>query len=411
MNKKVVVTGFGAVTPLGNDVETTWANLIAGKSGIRPVTLFDASLLPTRVAGELQDFDPNNYIDKKEVKRMDRVTHMTMAASKMAIKDSGLDLDSEDLERIGVYLGTGIGGINTFADQFTVMREKGINRISPFAVPMMIANMPAGHVSIAFGVKGPSLTCITACASGANAIGEALRMLQRGDVDVMIAGGSEAAVEQFSYAGFCALKAMTNRNDDPSKASCPFDIKRDGFILSEGSGMVILETEEHALNRKARIYCELAGYGASSDAHHITAPAPGGEGAARAMRLALKDAEISPDAVGYINAHGTSTQLNDKYETEAIKTVFGDYAHKVPVSSTKSMTGHMLGAAGAVECIFISKTLVEGVIPPTINYEDPDPELDLDYVPNQFRKTDASVAISNSLGFGGHNACLVVRKY
>lgn len=411
MKRRVVITGMGAVTPVGIGVETYWEALLAGKSGITHITSFDASELPSKIAGEVADFNPELYISKKEVKRMDRITQLTLAASHLALDDSGLNLDVEDRSRIGVYVGTGVGGIHTMNEQFHILNSKGPTRVSPFTVPMMIANMPAGQTSITFGLEGPSLTMVTACASGSNSIGEASRMIERGDVDVMFAGGSEAAIEILAFSGFCAMKAMSTRNDDPSKASSPFDAKRDGFVMGEGSGMVIIESEEHALARGARIYAELVGYASSSDAFHITQPAPEGKGAQIAMRNALKDAGLAVDDIDYINAHGTATQINDRVETEAIKALFGDYSKHLAVSSTKSMTGHLLGAAGAVELIAIAKSVQTDMIPPTINYEDPDKGLDLDYVPNQKRAKVVRAALSNSLGFGGHNATLIVKKY
>jgi 3-oxoacyl-[acyl-carrier-protein] synthase II len=411
MGRKVVVTGLGAVTPLGNDVVSYWNGLINGKSGINRITAFDPSELATQIAGEVKDFQPTDYIDKKEARRMDRVTHFALVSALQAIADAQMDLEKLDRERIGILIGTGIGGINTFSEQFKIMEEKGPNRVSPFFIPMMIANMPAGQISIVLGIKGPSLTTVTACASSTNAIGDAFRMIQRGDVDIMVTGGAEAPIVPLAVAGFCAMKAMSTRNDYPEKASCPFDIKRDGFVIGEGAGIVILESEEHALKRGAKIYAEIGGYGTTSDAYHLTAPAPEGEGATRAMQLAIEDAGISPSEVDYINAHGTSTPLNDKFETIAIKRLFKDNAYRIPISSTKSMTGHLLGAAGAIEFIAAVKAIGEGMIPPTINYEDPDPELDLDYVPNLARPAEIKIAISNSLGFGGHNATILVRKY
>lgn len=411
MGRKVVVTGLGAVTPLGNDVVSYWNGLINGKSGINRITAFDPSELATQIAGEVKDFQPTDYIDKKEARRMDRVTHFALVSALQAIADAQMDLEKLDRERIGILIGTGIGGINTLSEQFKIMEEKGPNRVSPFFIPMMIANMPAGQISIVLGIKGPSLTTVTACASSTNAIGDAFRMIQRGDVDIMVTGGAEAPIVPLAVAGFCAMKAMSTRNDYPEKASCPFDIKRDGFVIGEGAGIVILESEEHALKRGAKIYAEIGGYGTTSDAYHLTAPAPEGEGATRAMQLAIEDAGISPSEVDYINAHGTSTPLNDKFETIAIKRLFKDNAYRIPISSTKSMTGHLLGAAGAIEFIAAVKAIGEGMIPPTINYEDPDPELDLDYVPNLARPAEIKIAISNSLGFGGHNATILVRKY
>jgi len=412
MKNKIVVTGMGVVSPVGIGLKPFWENLLAGKSGISHVTHFDASVLPTKIAGEINDFDPSLYVEKKEVRRMDRVTHFAIASAKMAFEDSGLDLAVENPDRIGVYVGTGVGGILTLGEQYNLAKEKGLNRVSPFFVPMMISNIPAGQISIALGLKGPSLTCVTACASSGNSVGEALRILQYGDADVMVAGGTEAAIQDLCFAGFCSMKAMSTRNDDPKKASSPFDAKRDGFVMGEGSAMLVLETEEHALKRGARIYCQLAGYSATCDAHHITAPSPGGEGVQRSMRQCLVEAGLGYSDVDYINAHGTSTPLNDQYETEAIKAVFAEHAtSKLLVSSTKSMTGHMLGAAGALELIVSCLAIRDKIVPPTINYEDPQEGLDLDYVPNIARKCDVKVALSNSLGFGGHNATLLVKEY
>ncbi|WP_028307377.1 beta-ketoacyl-ACP synthase II [Desulfitibacter alkalitolerans] len=411
MTKRVVITGMGILSPVGIGLEDFWASLTEGKSGIGPVTHFDASNLATTIAGEVKDFDPQKYIDKKEAKRMDRFTQFAVAAAVMAMEDAGLSNANVDCERVGVILGTGIGGTNTFEDQHRVLGTKGPGRVSPFFVPMMIANMAAGHISIAVGAKGINYTVITACASGTNSVGEAFKALQRNSADVIITGGTEAAITPMAMAGFASMKAMSTRNHEPQKASRPFDAERDGFVMGEGSGILVLETLEHARKRDAKIYAEVVGYGCSADAFHITAPAPGGEGGVRAMRLAVEDAGMSPEEVDYINAHGTSTDLNDKYETLAIKTVFGDHAYKMAVSSTKSMTGHLLGAAGSVELIASVLTIKNGVIPPTINLENPDPECDLDYVPNKAREQQVNVALSNSLGFGGHNATVIVKKF
>lgn len=409
--RRVVITGLGAVTPLGNDVETTWANAVAGKNGVSEVTRVDASQFPTKVAGEVKDFDPTDFIDKKEARKMDRFTHFAIAASLMAIQDADLKVTDENAERVGVWIGSGIGGMGTFEENVRIFDQKGYRRISPFFVPMMIPDMAAGRVSMIIGAKGISACTTTACATGTNSIGDAFKVIQRGDADVMITGGAEASLTDMSFAGFCSMKAMST-NPDPDSASRPFDANRDGFVMGEGSGILVLESLESALARGAHIYAEMAGYGATSDAHHITAPSPGGEGGARAMRLALKDAGVSPEEVGYLNAHGTSTPSNDSTETAAIKTVFGDYAKQLPISSTKSMTGHILGATGGVEAVFTTKALVEGVLPPTIHYETPDPECDLDYIPNEARKVGSvGAAMSNSFGFGGHNATLVFKKY
>ena len=411
MKKRVVITGLGAITPVGNTAEAFWQALLAGQSGIGKITRFDASEYDAQIAGEVKDFDPTAFIDKKEARRMDRFTQFAIAATKMAIADSGMALEKEDLSRIGAFVGSGIGGMETLHDQYKTLFEKGPNRISPFFIPMMIANMAAGQVSIAFGLQGPCSCIVTACATGTNCIGEAMKVIQRGDADVMMAGGTEAAISPAGMAGFCAMKALSTRNDAPEKASRPFDKERDGFVMGEGSGIVVLESLEHALARGARIYAEIAGYGTNADAYHITAPAPEGAQAARCMELAIKDAGLDVTDIDYINAHGTSTPLNDKNETLGIKALFGPHAQKLAVSSTKSMTGHLLGAAGGIECVATVLTVVNDMMPPTINYENPDPELDLDYVPNQARAKVVRAALSNSLGFGGHNATLLVKKF
>ncbi len=411
MKKRVVITGLGAITPVGNTAEAFWQALLAGQSGIGKITRFDASEYDAQIAGEVKDFDPTAFIDKKEARRMDRFTQFAIAATKMAIADAGMALEKEDLSRIGAFVGSGIGGMETLHDQYKTLFEKGPNRISPFFIPMMIANMAAGQVSIAFGLQGPCSCIVTACATGTNCIGEAMKVIQRGDADVMMAGGTEAAISPAGMAGFCAMKALSTRNDAPEKASRPFDKDRDGFVMGEGSGIVVLESLEHALARGARIYAEIAGYGTNADAYHITAPAPEGAQAARCMELAIKDAGLDVTDIDYINAHGTSTPLNDKNETLGIKALFGPHAQKLAVSSTKSMTGHLLGAAGGIECVATVLTVVNDMMPPTINYENPDPELDLDYVPNQARAKVVRAALSNSLGFGGHNATLLVKKF
>lgn len=411
MNKRVVVTGIGAITPVGIGKDEFWQSLLAGKSGIGPITRFDASEYTTRIAGEVKDFEPAKYIDKKEAKRMDRCTQFAVAAARMAFEDSGMDLDKTDRTRVGVVVGTGIGGIDTLHDQYKTLFDKGPGRISPFFVPMMIANMAAGQTSITFGLQGPSTCVVTACATGTNSIGDAFKIIQRGDADVMVAGGTEACISPAAVAGFCAMKAMSTRNDEPQKASRPFEKERDGFVMGEGAGIVILESLEHALARGAHIYAEVAGYGFNADAYHITAPAPEGVQAAKCMEMAIKDAGMLPSDVSYINAHGTSTPLNDKNESLAIKSLFGDHAYKVAVSSIKSMTGHLLGAAGGIEAIASVLSVANDIVPPTINYETPDGDLDLDYVPNEARKQVVNVAISNSFGFGGHNATILVKKY
>ena len=384
---------------------------MAGKSGIGPITRFDATEYSTRIAGEVKDFVPEDYLDRKEARRMDRFTQFAIAAAKMALDDSGIDLEKADKSRIGSFVGSGIGGMDTLHEQYKNLFEKGPNRVSPFFIPMMIANMAAGQVSIAFGLQGPSSCVVTACATGTNCIGDAMKVIQRGDADVMVAGGTEAAISPAGMAGFCSMKALSTRNDAPEKASRPFEKDRDGFVMGEGSGIVILESLEHALARGARIYAELAGYGTNADAYHVTAPAPEGAQAARCMELAIKDAGLQVTDVDYINAHGTSTPLNDKNETLGIKALFGGHAKNLAVSSIKSMTGHLLGAAGGIECVATALTVANDMMPPTINYDTPDSDLDLDYVPNQARAKVVRVALSNSFGFGGHNATLLVKKF
>ncbi|KJE28699.1 beta-ketoacyl-acyl-carrier-protein synthase II [Geobacillus kaustophilus] len=408
--RRVVVTGIGAVTPLGNDAETTWKNIIAGQSGIDVVTRVNPDDFPAKVAAEVKDFDPSLFIDRREARKMDRFTQFAVVAALMAVKDANLDINESNAERVGVWIGSGIGGMETFEQQFEIFQQRGYRRVSPFFVPMMIPDMAAGQVSIILGAKGINSCTVTACATGANSIGDAFKVIQRGDADVMITGGTEAPITKMSFAGFCANTALST-NPDPKTASRPFDKNRDGFVMGEGAGIVVLEELEHALRRGAKIYAEIVGYGATADAYHITAPAPGGEGGVRAMRQALHDAGLKPEEIDYINAHGTSTEYNDKYETAAIKEVFGDHAYKLAVSSTKSMTGHLLGATGAVEAIFSVLAIRDGIIPPTINYETPDPECDLDYVPNEARKQDVRAVLSNSFGFGGHNATLIFKKY
>ncbi|NNU84697.1 beta-ketoacyl-[acyl-carrier-protein] synthase II [Geobacillus sp. BMUD] len=408
--RRVVVTGIGAVTPLGNDAETTWKNIIAGQSGIDIVTRVNPDDFPAKVAAEVKDFDPSLFMDRREARKMDRFTQFAVAAALMAVKDANLNINESNAERVGVWIGSGIGGMETFEQQFEIFQQRGYRRVSPFFVPMMIPDMAAGQVSIILGAKGINSCTVTACATGANSIGDAFKVIQRGDADVMITGGTEAPITKMSFAGFCANTALST-NPDPKTASRPFDKHRDGFVMGEGAGIVVLEELEHALRRGAKIYAEIVGYGATADAYHITAPAPGGEGGVRAMRQALQDAGLKPEDIDYINAHGTSTEYNDKYETAAIKEVFGDHAYRLAVSSTKSMTGHLLGATGAVEAIFSVLAIRDGVIPPTINYETPDPECDLDYVPNEARKQDVRAVLSNSFGFGGHNATLIFKKY
>ena len=411
-NNRVVITGMGAITPIGIGKDVFWENLLAGKNGIIKTTRFDATDFASQIAGEVTDFEPTDYIDKKESKRMDRYSQFAVAAAKLAIEDAKLDLTNEDLDRIGTYIGTGIGGIETIHTQFHRLFEQGPSRMSPFFIPMMIANLGAGHVSIEFGLHGPSSAIVTACASGTNAIGEAFRLMQHSGADVMIAGGTEASVAPAAVGGFCSMKALcTDHNDDPAHASRPFDKNRSGFVMGEGAGLVVLETLDHAKARGAHIYCEVAGYGVNSDAYHVTSPAPHGVYQAKCMQLTLDDAGMKADEVDYVNAHGTSTHMNDAGETEAIKTVWGAAAKDVSVSSIKSMTGHLLGAAGGVECIATALTIVNDMMPPTINYETPDEGLDLDYVPNKARAKKVRAAMSNSFGFGGHNACLLMKKF
>ena len=409
MKKRVVITGIGAVTPLGNTVEETWENLIQGKSGVGPLTRVDAEKFPAKVAAEVKNFEIEQFIEKKEARKMDRFTHYALASAMMAVKDANLTITEEIAERVGVWIGSGIGGMETYEKQLEVFQERGVRRVSPFFVPMMIPNMASGQVSIYLGAKGINSCSVTACASGTNSIGDAFKVIQRGDADVMIAGGAEAPIVNMAVAGFCSSTALS-LNPDASTASRPFDANRDGFVIAEGAGILILEEYDFAHNRGAKIYAEVVGYGSTGDAYHITAPAPEGEGAARAIKQALEDGDVDPTKVGYINAHGTSTPYNDLYETKAIKSVFGDHAYDLAMSSTKSMTGHLLGAAGGVEVIFTALAIKEGILPPTINLNNPDPECDLDYVANVARKADIMYAMSNSLGFGGHNASLLLKK-
>ncbi len=410
MKRRVVVTGIGAITPVGIGKEALWDALARGVSGIGPITRFDAADYPTRFAGEVRDFDPAQFMDRKDARRLDRFIQYAWAATRMALEDAALEPAKVDGERMGVLIGSGIGGIEWLEQQVRVLADRGPDRVSPFLVPMMIPDMAAGYVSIQIGAKAHNACTVTACASGTNAIGDAARIIERGDADVMITGGSEASVTPVALAGFSAARALSTRNDDPQRASRPFDKERDGFVLAEGAGILILESLEHARARGARIYGEVAGYGCTGDAYHITQPAPEGDGAYRALRLALADAGVQPEEVDYINAHGTSTEYNDYFETLAIKRALGEAAYRVPVSSTKSMTGHLLGAAGAVEAITCLLAMERGLIPPTINYEVPDPGCDLDYVPNEARPAEVAVAVSNSFGFGGHNAVLVLRR-
>jgi len=409
--RRVVVTGLGLITPLGIGIEESWSGLIAGRSGLGRITHFDASTFPVQIAGEVEGFDPEKYIEYKEIKKMDRFIHFAVAASTMAVEDSGLVITEENAERAGVLIGSGIGGLPAIEHYHKALLEKGHRRVSPFFIPMLIINLASGQVSMKFGMKGPNSAVATACATGTHAIGDAFKIIQRGDADIMLAGGSESVITPLAIAGFAVMKALSTRNDEPQRASRPFDSERDGFVMGEGSGVVMLESLENAQKRGARIYAELVGYGMSSDAYHMTTPSPGGEGPARCMAAAVKDAAIRPEEVSYINAHGTSTKYNDEYETAGIKKVFGEHAYKIPVSSTKSMTGHLLGAAGGVEAIVCILSIQKGKIPPTINYENPDPECDLDYVPNTARDAEITYALSNSFGFGGTNACVLFKKY
>lgn len=410
MKRRVVITGMGVVSALGMGVDQFWNSIKEGKSGISTVERFDVTDYPTKVAAEIKDFEPTAYIDKKEAKRMDRFTQFAMAAAKMAVEHSGINFENMDRFRAGVIIGSGIGGIDTFEDQHEVLMTKGPGRVSPFFIPMMIANMASGRVAIEYGLNGFNECVITACATANNAIGDAFKVIQRGDADVMVTGGAEASITPMSFAGFCSSKAMTT-NNDPATACRPFDADRDGFVMGEGSGILIIEEFEHAVKRGANILAEIVGYGCTCDAFHITQPHPEGMGGARCMKMAIDDAGIKPEEVGYVNAHGTSTPLNDPSETAVVKTVFGEYAKKIAMSSTKSMTGHLLGAAGAIEAIITSLSLKEGFLPPTINYKTPDAECDLDIVPNVGRKAEFKYAISNALGFGGHNAALLLKKY
>ena len=411
MKKRVVVTGLGCVTPIGIGKENYWNSLKNGVCGVDVIDKFDITDFPTKMAAQVKNFNPEEYIDKREIKKMDRFTQFAVVASNLAVKDSNMNLEEVNKERMGVFIGSGIGGIETLEEQHKKFLEKGPKRVSPFFVPMMITNMAAGQVSIILGAKGPNSCVVTACASSTHAIGEAFKVIQRGDADIMVTGGAESPITPLAISGFCSLKAMSTRNDDVKTASRPFDKDRDGFVMGEGSGVVILEELEHALKRNAKIYAEVVGYGLTGDAYHMTAPADGGEGAARSMEMALKDGNIPKDEVDYINAHGTSTPYNDRFETMAIKTVFEDQAYKMAISSTKSMTGHLLGAAGGIEAIVCSLAIDEGYIPPTINLENQDPDLDLNYVPNVGINKEVRYAMSNSLGFGGHNGTLAFKKF
>lgn len=408
---RVVITGLGVISPLGNDIDTFWNHLIQGKSGVSTITRFDTSDFAVKIAAEVKDFNPLNFMNKKDAKRMDRFVQFAVAASKMALEHAGLDMDKVEKERVGTYIGSGIGGLETLEEQHKVMMKRGPRRVSPFFVPMMIANMASGIVSIQIGAKGPNSAAISACATGTHCVGDAFKILQRGDADVMIAGGTEATILPMAVAGFSAMGALSTNNEAPEKASRPFDRDRDGFVMGEGAGVLVLETLEHAQKRGANIIAEVVGYGMTADAYHLTSPDPEGDGAKRSMLMAVKDAGLEPEDVDYINAHGTSTDYNDKFETMAIKGAFGEHAKRLAISSTKSMTGHLLGAAGGIETIATALAIKEGIVPPTINLENPDPDCDLDYVPNEARKMRVRAALSNSLGFGGHNATIALKEY
>ena len=411
-DRRVVITGMGAITPIGKELDTFWRNLQNGLSGIGRITAFDTSAYDCQIAGEVREFEPKNYFkNPKDVRRTDRYTHLAMAAAKMAMEDGAVDMEKVNRHRFGAIISSGIGGLKTLEDQYTVLLTKGPSRVSAFTIPMLISNMASGLISMEFGLQGPNFCIVTACATSNNAIGESWRMIKFGDADIFLAGGAEASIIPIGLAGFSAMKALSTRNDEPQRASRPFDRDRDGFVMGEGAGVLIVEELEHAKARGAKIYCELTGYGLSADAHHMTAPPPDGEGAVRAMRMALDHAKTTPEQVDYINAHATSTGLGDICETRAIKTVFGDYAKKVSISATKSMTGHLLGGAGAVETAACALAIRDSVIPPTINLENPDPECDLDYTPLVAKQKKIRIAVNNSFGFGGHNATLVVAEY
>lgn len=411
MNKRVVITGMGMISPLGFGVEKNWEAICQGRSGIGLITRFDASDFTTKIAGEVKGFNPEDYIDKKETKKMDIFIQYALASGMMAIQDSQLKIDESNADRVGVLVGAGMGGLTTIEKYHSILLKHGPKRISPFFIPMLIVNLAPGQMSIYFGARGPNSSVVTACATGNHSIGEASKIIQRGDADAMIAGGAESVITPLAVGGFCAMRALSTRNDEPEKASRPFDKERDGFIIAEGAGVLILENLEHALKRGAKIYAEIVGFGSNADAYHISAPSPNGIGAARCMEVGMKDAKINYDEVDYVNAHGTSTPLNDISETMAMKTVFKDRAKKIAISSTKSMTGHLLGAAGGVEAIYSILAIKNGVIPPTVNYEIPDPECDLDYVPNTARESKVRVVMSNSFGFGGTNATLIFREF
>lgn len=411
MKRRIVITGLGCISPLGNDVNSLWNNLLAGKSGVGRITLYDPSAFECQIAAEVKDFDPLAHFGSREARRMDRYSQFALAAAGQAIENAGIKIDQMDRERVGVVIGSGIGGIGTLIDQNQVFHQRGPKRVSPFLVPMMLADSAAAMVAIQFGLQGPNMAVVTACATGTNAIGEAAYIIQRGQADMILAGGSEASIIPLALSGLSVMNAVSTLNDQPERASRPFDLNRSGFVMGEGAAVLVLEDLDHALARGADILAELAGYGTTNDAYHISAPAENGSGAARCMQLALKDANLDPRDIHYINAHGTSTPLNDKSETAAIKTAFGEQAYQIPVSSTKSMTGHLLGASGALEALICVKVLQEGLLPPTINYETPDPDCDLDYVPNQFRTAQVDRVMSNSFGFGGHNATIILNRY
>ena len=410
-NQRVVVTGMGAVTPIGHDVESFFKSLLAGQNGISLVDAFDTEKFTTKIGGQIRGFDPCLVMDPKEVRRNDRFVHFAFAAAKEAMASSGIDMAQEDPERVGIFVGSGIGGMDTMEQNCRKLIEGGPRKVSPFLIPALISNMASGVLGIEFGAMGPNFSIVSACATGAHAIGESLKTLRAGEADVMIAGGSEATITPLSFAGFCSMKAMSTNNEDPARASRPFDSNRDGFVMGEGAGILVLETLSHARKRGASIICEIAGYGASCDAHHITMPHPEGKGLISAMKRALATARVAPESIAYINAHGTSTPYNDKFETMAVKSLFGDHARTLMMSSTKSMTGHLLGAAGGIEAVACAKMLQVGAVAPTINLENPDPDCDLDYVPNVAREAKLDVVMSNSLGFGGQNASLVLRKF
>jgi 3-oxoacyl-[acyl-carrier-protein] synthase II len=411
MKRRVVVTGLGLITPLGTGMHKTWEGICKGTSGIDWISSFDSSEYPVQIAGEVKDFNPEDFIERKEIKKMDVFIQYALGAGTMAVEHAGLKVSEDNADRVGVIVGAGIGGINTMERYHSILLESGQRRISPFFIPMLIANLAAGHISMRFGARGPNSCVTTACAAGTHAIGDSFKIIQRGDADAMIAGGSESAITPLTIAGFANMKALSTRNEAPQRASRPFDAERDGFVIAEGAGIVVLEELESALKRGAKIYAEIVGYGLTADAYHMTAPDPEGRGVVNCMRMALRDAGLGPEAVDYINAHGTSTPFNDKHETAAIKRVFGEHAYKLAVSSTKSMTGHLLGAGGGVEAAICALALAEGVIPPTTNYESPDSECDLDYVPNHARHVELTTVLSNSFGFGGTNACIVLKKY